>query len=359
MGGPLVNFPESDLGPPQSDDEIRENFHARALEVGEGVRCIKEVEWLVDGLLPKGCLILFAGQAKHGRKSLMMMELSRCVAMVGQNFLDQDTDHGQVIFVNLEDGEDRVMRRFYHFGMRSHITEARFPIYTVTSGEYLDLVLAYIQTFKPQLVVIDPLIEWVIEAGIENENDAKEIANMLKPLRKLAQETQTAIMVVHHFRKSGDEMRGSSALQGACDGWWNIYRRKGKPHLLRFILRDGPEGEIPIEINYEDKVVSIAAAGDISEISEDEPNEEKRENGSSRKTDRLSEGEARRRILLELQAHPEQSYNLRLMREAVGCKMSFVQSVVGQLLEEKIIVQKGRRWVINPEYDPDEGETEE
>ena len=70
--------------------------------------------------------------------------------------------------------------------------------------------------------MLDPLRD--LHAG--DENDAGDMARLIDPLRTITVETSAAVMLVHHMgkageapklRRSGQRMRGSSALHGAID----------------------------------------------------------------------------------------------------------------------------------------------
>ncbi len=71
---------------------------------------------------------------------------------------------------------------------------------------------------QPAVIALDPFRE--LHASKENDADAMSL--LLRPLRQLAHETGTAIVLIHHRNKSigGDAsaaVRGSSAITGSVD----------------------------------------------------------------------------------------------------------------------------------------------
>jgi hypothetical protein len=78
-------------------------------------------------------------------------------------------------------------------------------------------LLALVQAHRPALLVLDPFRE----LHRKKENDADDMADILRPLRQLAHETETAVVLIHHRNKYGADsstsVRGSSAISGSVD----------------------------------------------------------------------------------------------------------------------------------------------
>lgn len=75
----------------------------------------------------------------------------------------------------------------------------------------LDNTLALIH---PRLLLLDPLVR--LHSG--DENSSMEISRLLDSLRALQRKHDTAIILVHHTRKSGGTRQGQS-LRGSSDLW--------------------------------------------------------------------------------------------------------------------------------------------
>lgn len=181
------------------------------------------VQWAVDEFIPTGSLSLLVGRPKAG-KSLVAIDLLASVAM-GDTFLDRATAQGPCVYVPAEDALPLVRSRIW-----TRITAERdAPIYVVPADGSLEQSLridegpsfmalaAVVEQFKPAVLVLDPLRE----LHRRKENDADEMAEVLRPLRQLAHETDTAIVLIHHRNKYATDpslaSRGSSAIVGGVD----------------------------------------------------------------------------------------------------------------------------------------------
>lgn len=195
----------------------------RAYSLAElGEQNLPLADWLVEGLLPTGALVLLAGQPKAG-KSLVCLDLVACVAQ-GEPFLGRETAQGMVLIAPAED-QLTVVRNRLLTRLNNDLTA---PIGVVPADGSLDQRLhlddpnsfkeleALIDQHKPSLVILDPLRE--LHGCAENEAD--EMAALLRPLRQLAHQKSTTILLVHHANKHGTEtraVRGSSAIVGSVD----------------------------------------------------------------------------------------------------------------------------------------------
>ena len=179
--------------------------------------------WVVDELIPAGALVLVVGRPKAG-KSLLAVDLAASVAL-GDTFLDRATAHGAVALAPAEDAFSLVRDRLWtRLG-----AERAAPLYVIPADGSLDQSIrlddprsfeqlaALIGLLKPAVLILDPLRE----LHHRKENDADEMAALLRPLRQLAHETDTAIILIHHRNKHASDptlaTRGSSAITGGVD----------------------------------------------------------------------------------------------------------------------------------------------
>jgi len=97
-----------------------------------------------------------------------------------------------------------------------------------------------VEKFKPRLLLLDPLVR----LHHSNENDAGQISSLLGSLRDLNRRFQTAIVLVHHLRKSeaaspGLALRGSIDLYAWADSCLSLVPR-GDLRLLFAEHRSNP-----------------------------------------------------------------------------------------------------------------------
>jgi len=330
----------------ETREERRRRLLAGVVPLSQAIHDYKPIEWLIERIAPKGCLIILAGEPKRARKTLLTMGLSLDVAE-GEEFLGQQVQKGLVFFGNLEDGYHRSVRRYYQFGVRAGPL-APENLHLLRHQGRLDYILEYIREFKPALCVLDPVVELELQTGVESENDAKEVARMLKLLRDVAQETGTVIIAVHHYNKSGD-IRGSTAFRGSADGWWEIIYRRNKPRILRWTLRDGPEGEVDIDIQFDDDMVTVRAISEFRDEHSSGGGGRSNSGGSSNNgggwSDRkLAVSESIRRLL----ESTDEAISRNEIARRVSSSRRTVTEILKQFEEDGVAKEVGDGWVYCP-----------
>lgn len=204
-----------------------------------------DVEWLVPGVLPASCVIIAAAAPKSG-KSLLAMSLGLEVAR-GEEFLGRQTTRRRVVYVFLEDGRGRAARRFRQLGLTEEDDIEFFALFE--PAQIQSLLDAVEEAPEPLLVIIDPLIVMESQFGVKDENVALEIEKLFARLRSVVQKSRSTILLIHHFRKAGDVMRGSVALQGSSDGWWLLKREERSAVVkVSVTLRDAEDTEFAFEM---------------------------------------------------------------------------------------------------------------
>jgi hypothetical protein len=186
---------------------------------------LPEIEFVVDGILPTASFGLLHGREKSG-KGLLSLDLSASVAL-GEPFLDRAVKEGPAIYCaaeeNIRDVRARVAERF---GTRR---DAPFHVLRLdgSTGDRLQFedpdgmqrLLDMIKEIEPRVVVLDPFRE--LHSGREDLSD--EMAPILRPVRQLAHDTGTTIILNHHQNKGGG-FRGSTAILAAADLEWAFTR---------------------------------------------------------------------------------------------------------------------------------------
>lgn len=231
----------------------------------------KPIDWIVEGILPAGCQIIIAGSPKVAKKTLLMMHLADCVSR-GQPFLGFKVHRRPVLYIACEDGEPRMARRWKALGRGGSIEDLDRLALTIRFGltgyERAKDVIRETQC----LVICDPMVE-VMSAKSVDENDSGDVATFMREHREIVQKSNGAWAWTHHYRKAGDVMRGSVAMQGSVDGWIDVSPRL---EALRFAwtCRDGEGGAIGVRISSD-------ASGHISFEPTDAPEEKEYGNGKS------------------------------------------------------------------------------
>jgi len=212
---------------------------------------------LVDGLISKGLTVL-AGSSKVG-KSWMALDLAIAVASGGE-FLGRPVKKAGVIYLCLEDTEQRVQKRMFEL-----TDEAPSGLYFSTTSDrlgngfntgLLDLMRDHIDE-NIQLVIIDTLqlirkAEDGSGAGVYSK-DYEELAK----IKAIADKNDISILVITHRRKLPDkddpfnEITGSSAISGASDTSMVLKKPEGSSTAELYIRgRDIEERKLILEYKH-------------------------------------------------------------------------------------------------------------
>jgi len=202
--------------------------------------------WLAKGLLLQGHLTVVVSPGGIG-KSIWSMSAAVGVATGKPELIAgaSDAKHGRALVINSEDDNDELCRRLAAILERHEIgpsrldgklfiqstygETSRIAAYDAGSGEVREGGLFnQVQDFALEhgvsLIVLDPLVG--LHNAPENDNGAMEQVALV--LRRLAQVTGAAVLVIHHTRKGAtggkadsyagemDAGRGASALVNAA-----------------------------------------------------------------------------------------------------------------------------------------------
>jgi hypothetical protein len=211
------------------------------------------IDWIVDGLISAGSVNVFFGEAGCG-KTWALLDLAVCMAN-GAPWLGMATKQGAVLIIDEESGRRRLSRRMNAI-LQGHDAGPDTPVMAVSLAafdlgnkeDYVHLYNLIINT-GARLVIIDALAD--IMPG-RDENAVKDTAPIFLSLRKIAEETQAAIIVIHHANKTGG-YRGSSAIKGAIDLLLSV-EKKNDSNNMTFKTdkaRDTTAGAFAATMNFD------------------------------------------------------------------------------------------------------------
>jgi hypothetical protein len=197
--------------------------------------------WLIEGWWQNESHGMVAGEPKT-YKSTFVADFAASVAS-GKPLYGKYPVHntGPVIMIQEENSpflmQDRFRKIANHKGLLSGKVkiqpkkdiEVTFPPdlpitflnnkgFDFTEDESRELLEEHIQKVKPVLIVFDPLY---LMLGGKDENSSKDLRPLLNWLIHLRYTYHTAIMVVHHWNKSGSSSRGGQRMLGSVTlhGW--------------------------------------------------------------------------------------------------------------------------------------------
>ena len=218
----------------------------------------RQQQWLIDGLWGRQAVGIVGGEPKCG-KSFLALDLAVAVAAgvpcLRRFAADQP---GPVLLFAAEDAGHIVRARLQ--GIAS-AAGARFDALDIAVIDVAALRLDHradrqrlvqtVERVRPRLVVLDPLVRL---HGVD-ENTVAEVAPILGFLRDVQRRFETAVLLVHHARKSGatrpgQALRGSSELHAWGDS--NLYLRRRDRQILMTVEHRAAPGLNDIEIELAD-----------------------------------------------------------------------------------------------------------
>jgi hypothetical protein len=211
--------------------------------------CDKEfpaLRYVVPGLFPEGVSLLVS-RPKLG-KSWMLQQIGSSVALGNAVLTSTEPPaQGDVLYLNLEDGERRAQRRMTkYFGCRRETWPARMRIATkwriLNQGGIDDLREWCKLVTKPALIMVDTL-KRVRPPKARNQSDYDADYEACQGLLDLCREFPgLAVIVAHHDRKMDaedvfDTVSGTLGLTGGVDTI-AILKRSGQSVTLHIQGRD-------------------------------------------------------------------------------------------------------------------------
>jgi hypothetical protein len=222
----------------------------------------RSVRYLVAGYIPRGKLVLLAGDGGHG-KSLITLHLIACLTTGRPCFgLEyQAPPPAEALIVCCEDDyADTVVPRLIAAGADLS------KVYSVDGvkskdGKPTPFSLAHYEALEKELeqrpnvrlIVIDPAGAYIGRAGIDDHKDS-ELRALLGPLAELAARRNVTIIIVKHFNK-GASIKAVHKVTGSA-GYVNCVR-------AGFVVAPDTEEEgkrffLPIKFNIGPKPVGLA-----------------------------------------------------------------------------------------------------
>lgn len=238
--------------PPQVESTIRKFSLGITVETA---LTRPEPKMIVDGLLPQG-LTLLAGGSKLG-KSFMSLDLAFSVAAGCPALGGLVTEPGDVLYLALEDRDDRLIRRLTDLEPdRSTWPMDRLTLVCVnTIGEHPpgQLAIEWAEVVEnPTLVIIDTITRF---GGLGERGGYKAEVDWMTRFHKYAQKHDIGVVGVTHTnqmkREEGDDwfhaITGTTGIVGTADQAMLLDVRRGEQEgVLRVAGRDVPDAEFAL-----------------------------------------------------------------------------------------------------------------
>jgi RecA-family ATPase len=179
----------------------------------------KPIDWLLDGILEAGSLNLLFGEPASG-KSLFAFDWAVRIAS-GRDWLGKETQKRDVVILAGE-GHSGLRRRMRALEVKHGIKTPDNLLVSEIPANLTDVAQAQwvADAIKQNctnggLVIVDTLNR---NMGAADENNAKDIAELLNIIDGCIRSMGLAVLIVHHSGHSNQgRARGSSAIRAAVD----------------------------------------------------------------------------------------------------------------------------------------------
>ena len=201
------------------------------------------INYIIDKVISPGSVNVWAGKFGNG-KTYVTLAAGVSVAL-GIDFLGMPTKQTTVLFIDEESGDQRLSTRLAATLRGVDGGEETLINFISLAGFNLlkrpgdaELLQSCIEQTQAGLVFIDALADIMLGG---DENSVKDTQPVFAALRKIAENTRAAIVLIHHTNKLG-EYRGSSAIPGAIDSMLLIEKDE-KTNVITFKSIKNRDGE--------------------------------------------------------------------------------------------------------------------
>lgn len=172
---------------------------------------------LVDGIVNRDTLCWLQGKPGHG-KSFIALDLA-CHIATGRPWRDRPVTQGRVLYIVAE-GASGMQQRLHawEIGNQTRIAPGTV-LFLPVAVQFLDsldvaALRELVTDVAPVLIVVDTQARVTVNG---EENSSKDMGRFVDAADQLKRASGGTVMVVHHEARNGDNLRGSTAMEGAAD----------------------------------------------------------------------------------------------------------------------------------------------
>jgi hypothetical protein len=227
--------PEEDTGepPPSRIDQLR-----AALLDSKMLDSLPDPQPVIDGVLYADSLAWLHGKPGHG-KSFVALDWAACVD-AGLPWQGCETRQGTVLYVIAEGVSglrQRVRAWEEHAGQTMGVgfLPIAVQLLSMTDVEAFTQLAAELE---PVLIVVDTQARVTVGA---DENSARDMGELVAAIDRIRQASRACVLLVHHEARGSENMRGSTALEGAANTLVRCTKDGAYIRLENAKQKDAPE----------------------------------------------------------------------------------------------------------------------
>jgi hypothetical protein len=223
------------------------------------------LRWLIQQLWAASGVGLIGGEPKTN-KSFLALDILVSVAS-GTPCLRHFpvTNPGRVLLFAAEDALHIVRQRLEGICAAAQVSLQDLDAHVITAPTVrLDVQLdrdrlqRTVERLKPRLLILDPFVR----LHRIDENVSGEVAPLLAYLRELQRHHDLSVVLVHHAKKGGGNIRAGQALRGSSEfhawGDSNLYLRRSEQQLTLTVEHRAAPSLEPIEIELAQRGDALA-----------------------------------------------------------------------------------------------------
>lgn len=227
-----------------------------------------ETPWLVERLIVDGALAAVVGPPKAA-KTWILLEVAVAV-VTGRPAFDvcPVPAPGPVVLVVEESGRAALYRRLDRLRRgRATEVEALDSLHFAANRRvrlddpgWQDELRAVGRELHPRAFLLDPLVR--MKGAERDESSQRDMGPVVEYLRDLRDDSQAAVVWVHHKGHSGEHMRGTSDLESVWESRVDV-SREGNEVELRAEHREAESGGVvPVRMRWASETRSLRMTGE-------------------------------------------------------------------------------------------------
>jgi hypothetical protein len=190
-----------------------DELHDQLVDI-DGLRKIEPPSLLIDGYLFHDSLAWLGGKPGHG-KTFGAVDIACCVG-TGTPWHGHDVIQGVVLYL-IAEGASGLAQRVDAWAL-AHGKPVRNVLFLPVPVRLMnhidvDAFAQLVMNIDADLVIVDTQAR--VTVGAE-ENSSKDMGRFVDNLEHIRRHTGACVLVVHHEPRNGENLRGSTALEGAA-----------------------------------------------------------------------------------------------------------------------------------------------
>lgn len=242
---------------------------------------LPEIEWLWEGVLPKGQVCLLSASPKSG-KSFLGLGLSLAICQ-GKEYLKRKTTRGAVLYADLESGNRRPRDRIRDMMQGQAVPENLYlltqdsePKLKMLGDGFREQMEGFLQSVPDIALIVIDIYKKILPPEITKQDAYERSYEQMGVFFDLARKYGASFVLIHHNRKTGkgdadgdftEKIYGSVGLSAAADVIIGLARkRKSADALLQIVGKDVEP--VDLSITFNDKTCAWDYQGTAAEVEE-------------------------------------------------------------------------------------------